>query len=95
MAETPVADPYAHRFVYRLKWSPAQSHRKAPVSGRMKRHRLQGLLRYIAGKLQEKYGQLIGDKSQQFEGVARQVEGKLQSRGLPRRTPAKRRIKMS
>ena len=42
----------------------------------IKRHELKGLVRYIAGKLQEKYDGLIGDDTVALEGVARQVEGK-------------------
>jgi uncharacterized protein YjbJ (UPF0337 family) len=57
----------------------------------MKRNQLEGLVRFMAGKLQEKYGQLTADNSCEFEGVTRQIEGKLQSRGLPMRTAARRK----
>jgi len=57
----------------------------------MKRDQLEGLVRYMAGKLQEKYGRLIGDNTHMFEGVSRQVEGKLQRRGLILKTGTKRK----
>jgi uncharacterized protein YjbJ (UPF0337 family) len=59
----------------------------------MKRDQIDGLVRYVAGKLQEKYGRLIGDDTHKFEGAARQVEGKLQRHGLRLPTSGKRGTK--
>lgn len=56
----------------------------------VKREQFKGMITYMAGSLQEKYGRLIGDHTLAFEGLARQVEGKLQGHGLPLQTSAKR-----
>ena len=61
----------------------------------MDRDQLEGLVRYISGKFQEKYGRLTGDSSREFEGVTRQIEGKLQSRGFAPCTAVKREKRRS
>ncbi len=45
----------------------------------MNRDQVKGTAKDIAGKLQEKAGQLTGSTSQQLKGVSKQVEGKLQN----------------
>jgi uncharacterized protein YjbJ (UPF0337 family) len=54
----------------------------------MKRAMIEGTFIYWAGKLQESYGRLIDDRTHQFEGIARQIEGKLQRSGPARRRTA-------
>lgn len=44
----------------------------------MNRDQVKGTVKDVAGKLQEKTGQLTGSTSQQLKGVSKQVEGKLQ-----------------
>jgi uncharacterized protein YjbJ (UPF0337 family) len=38
----------------------------------------QGAAKDVAGKIQEKFGELTGNKTQQAKGAAKQVEGKVQ-----------------
>jgi len=44
----------------------------------MNRDQVKGAAKNVAGKVQEKVGQLTGNKTQQAKGVANQVEGKVQ-----------------
>ncbi len=44
----------------------------------MNRDQVKGTAKDIAGKVQEKAGQLTGSRPQQVKGIAKQVEGKLQ-----------------
>ena len=44
----------------------------------MNRDQVKGAAKNIAGKVQEKVGQLTGNKTQQAKGAAKQVEGKVQ-----------------
>jgi uncharacterized protein YjbJ (UPF0337 family) len=44
----------------------------------MNRNQVKGTAKAIAGKVQEKVGQLTGSTSQQVKGVANQVAGKVQ-----------------
>jgi len=44
----------------------------------MNRDQVKGKAKDIAGKIQQKTGQVTGSASQQVKGVARQVEGKMQ-----------------
>jgi uncharacterized protein YjbJ (UPF0337 family) len=44
----------------------------------MNRDQVKGTAKDIAGKAQEKVGELTGSKSQQVKGAAKQVEGKVQ-----------------
>lgn len=44
----------------------------------MNRDQVKGKAKDIAGKVQEKTGQITGSASQQVKGVAKQVEGKMQ-----------------
>jgi uncharacterized protein YjbJ (UPF0337 family) len=44
----------------------------------MNRDQVKGTAKDIAGKVQEKIGQVTGNTSQQVKGVAKQVEGKVQ-----------------
>jgi uncharacterized protein YjbJ (UPF0337 family) len=44
----------------------------------MNRDQVKGTAKDIAGKVQEKVGQVTGNTSQQVKGVAKQVEGKVQ-----------------
>ncbi|MEP6655752.1 MAG: CsbD family protein [Betaproteobacteria bacterium] len=44
----------------------------------MNRDQVKGTAKDIAGKVQEKVGQVTGSASQQAKGVAKQVEGKVQ-----------------
>ena len=44
----------------------------------MNRDQVKGTAKNVAGKVQQKVGELTGNKSQQAKGVAKQVEGKLQ-----------------
>jgi uncharacterized protein YjbJ (UPF0337 family) len=42
------------------------------------RDQVKGAAKNVAGKVQEKVGQLTGNKTQQAKGAAKQVEGKIQ-----------------
>ena len=44
----------------------------------MNRNQVKGKAKDIAGKVQQKVGEVTGSKSQQVKGVAKQVEGKVQ-----------------
>jgi len=44
----------------------------------MNRDQVKGKAKDIAGKVQQKVGEVTGSKSQQVKGVAKQVEGKVQ-----------------
>lgn len=44
----------------------------------MNRNQAKGTAKDIAGKVQEKVGQVTGNTSQQVKGVGKQIEGKLQ-----------------
>ena len=46
----------------------------------MNRDQVKGTAKDVAGKVQEKVGQVTGSASQQVKGVAKQVEGKVQKR---------------
>ena len=44
----------------------------------MNRDQLKGAAKKAAGKVQQKVGELTGNKTQQVKGVAKQVEGTVQ-----------------
>lgn len=44
----------------------------------MNRDQVKGAAKDVAGKVQEKVGQVTGNTSQQVKGVSKQVEGKVQ-----------------
>jgi uncharacterized protein YjbJ (UPF0337 family) len=44
----------------------------------MNRNQVKGAAKDVAGKVQEKVGELTGSKTQQAKGVVKQVEGKVQ-----------------
>lgn len=44
----------------------------------MNRNQTKGAAKNIAGKVQERVGQLTGNKTQQVKGFAKQVEGEVQ-----------------
>ena len=44
----------------------------------MNRNQVKGAAKKVAGKVQQKVGELTGSKTQQAKGVAKQVEGKVQ-----------------
>jgi uncharacterized protein YjbJ (UPF0337 family) len=44
----------------------------------MNRDQVKGTAKDVAGKIQQKVGQLTGNKTQQLKGVAKQVEGNVQ-----------------
>lgn len=44
----------------------------------MNRDQVKGNAKDVAGKVQQKVGELTGSKSQQVKGATRQVEGKVQ-----------------
>ena len=44
----------------------------------MNRDQVKGKAKDIAGKVQQKVGEVTGSKSQQVKGVAKQVEGRVQ-----------------
>ena len=44
----------------------------------MNRDQVKGTAKDVAGKVQQKVGQLTGNRTQQVKGVAKQVEGKMQ-----------------
>lgn len=46
----------------------------------MNRDQIKGTAKDVAGKVQQKVGQLTGSKEQQAKGVAKQVVGKVQKR---------------
>jgi len=44
----------------------------------MNRDQVKGAAKNVAGKVQQKVGELTGSKAQQVKGAAKQVEGKVQ-----------------
>jgi uncharacterized protein YjbJ (UPF0337 family) len=44
----------------------------------MNRDQVKGAAKNVAGKVQQKVGELTGNKTQQAKGVAKQIEGKAQ-----------------
>ena len=44
----------------------------------MNRNQMKGAAKNVAGKVQQKFGELTGNKTQQAKGVAKQVVGKVQ-----------------
>jgi uncharacterized protein YjbJ (UPF0337 family) len=44
----------------------------------MEKEHVTGTAKDIAGKVQEKAGELTGSKKQQFKGIKKQVEGKIE-----------------
>ena len=44
----------------------------------MNRDQVKGTAKDVAGKVQQRFGELTGNKSQQVKGAAKQVEGKVQ-----------------
>jgi uncharacterized protein YjbJ (UPF0337 family) len=44
----------------------------------MNRNQVKGAAKNVAGKVQQKVGELTGNKNQQAKGAAKQVEGKVQ-----------------
>jgi uncharacterized protein YjbJ (UPF0337 family) len=44
----------------------------------MNRNQMKGAAKNVAGKVQQKVGELTGSKTQQAKGIAKQVEGKVQ-----------------
>ena len=42
----------------------------------MNKDQVKGVVKDVAGKVQEKTGEIIGSKSQQAKGLEKQVEGK-------------------
>jgi uncharacterized protein YjbJ (UPF0337 family) len=44
----------------------------------MNRNQVKGAAKNVAGKVQQKVGELTGSKTQQAKGIAKQVEGKVQ-----------------
>ena len=44
----------------------------------MNRDQVKGTAKDVAGKVQEKVGQVTGSTSQQVKGVGKQIEGKIQ-----------------
>lgn len=46
----------------------------------MNKDQVTGAIKDVAGKVQEKTGEIIGSKEQQAKGLAKQVEGKVQKK---------------
>ena len=44
----------------------------------MNKDQVKGTVKDIAGKVQEKAGELVGSKEQQIKGLAKQISGKVQ-----------------
>ncbi|MEO7939979.1 MAG: CsbD family protein [Burkholderiaceae bacterium] len=44
----------------------------------MNKDQVKGATKDVAGKVQQKAGELVGSESQQVKGAAKQVEGKVQ-----------------
>ena len=44
----------------------------------MNRDQVKGTAKDVAGKVQRKFGELTGNKTQQAKGAAKQVQGKMQ-----------------
>ncbi|HEY2969898.1 MAG TPA: CsbD family protein [Casimicrobiaceae bacterium] len=47
----------------------------------MNRNQMKGAAKNVAGKVQQKVGELTGNETQQAKGVAKQVAGKVQRAG--------------
>jgi uncharacterized protein YjbJ (UPF0337 family) len=45
---------------------------------RMNKNQIEGSVKDVAGKLQQRVGKVTGDTKQQVRGVAKQIEGKIQ-----------------
>lgn len=46
----------------------------------MNKDQVKGTIKDVAGKVQEKTGEVIGSKEQQAKGLAKQVEGQVQKK---------------
>jgi len=46
----------------------------------MNKNQVKGALKDIAGKVQEKAGQLVGSKEQQVKGLGKQISGKAEKK---------------
>ena len=46
----------------------------------MNKDQMKGTAKDVAGKVQQKVGEITGNKTQQAKGAAKQVEGKVQKR---------------
>jgi uncharacterized protein YjbJ (UPF0337 family) len=44
----------------------------------MNKNQIEGSVKDVAGKLQQRVGKVTGDTKQQVRGVAKQIEGKIQ-----------------
>jgi uncharacterized protein YjbJ (UPF0337 family) len=44
----------------------------------MNRNQMKGAVKNVAGKVQQRVGELTGNKTQQAKGAAKQVQGKVQ-----------------
>ncbi len=44
----------------------------------MNRNQMKGVAKNVAGKVQQKLGELTGNKTQQAKGIAKQVQGNVQ-----------------
>ncbi len=44
----------------------------------MNKDQVKGSIKVVAGKVQQKVGEIIGNEEQQVEGHAKQIEGKVQ-----------------
>ena len=44
------------------------------------KNQVKGVVKDVAGKVQEKAGKLVGNKEQQVKGLQKQVEGKAQKK---------------
>lgn len=46
----------------------------------MNKNQVKGIAKDIAGKVQEKVGQLVGSKEQQVKGLGKQISGKAEKK---------------
>ena len=44
----------------------------------MNKDQVKGVVKNVAGKVQEQAGKLVGSKKQQFKGISKQISGKVQ-----------------
>jgi len=44
----------------------------------MNKDQVKGVAKYVAGKVQEQAGKLVGSKEQQIKGLSKQISGKVQ-----------------
>lgn len=44
----------------------------------MNKNQVKGTIKDVAGKVQEKAGQLVGNKEQQVKGLGKQISGKVE-----------------